>query len=459
MAKLIVPQTAGELQEMLDDPKVAAQIISNGQLSEFTRAYAKATDERGEMSELVREAVTAAMAGGDEITAQVKSTVTATLNEVLESKGINRPLAGAEREDAVRANASYNPLAPGAAMDEIGFANIGEFARVAFNKGRGVDARKSRIDEAMNVYSSLDPASAGFLIPETVRSDIQQVMLPTAIVRPRATVITMSGLRTIMPFVDETTHSGSLFGGMTFSWTPESGTISPTEAKFGRVALEAKKLTGLARVPNELWNDAPALSGWLMRSLPQGIGFTEDYAFITGDGATEPLGVQNAANTALITVTKETGQTASTVLTENILNMYSRLLPQSIDNSVWLANPGTFPQLMTLSIAVGTGGAPVALVDIHATPRMTLLGRPLILTEKVPALGSAGDIGLYDFGFYMIGDRQAISLESSTESRFANDETELRAILRADGRPWIQSAITPLNGSSLSPFVILGARA
>lgn len=458
MPKLIVPQTAAEMQEMLDDPKVAAQIIANGQLSEFTRAYAQATDERGQMSELVRDAVAAAMVGENEITNQVKATVQSSLTELLGEKGISRPLMGSEREDAVRANAAYNPLAPGAQMDTIGFTSLGEFARVAFNKTRLPDARKQKIDEVMNVYSSMDPASAGVLIPEQFASEIRQVSLPQAIVRPRATVIPMSGLRAIMPYVDETTHSGSLFGGMTFSWTPESGTISPTEAKFGRVALEAAKLTGLARVPNELWNDAPALSGWLMRSLPAGIGFTEDLAFITGTGVGQPLGVQNTANTALITVAKETGQAANTILTENILNMYARLLPQSIDNSVWLANPGTFPQLMGLTIAVGTGGAPVSLVDIHASPTMTLLGRPLILTEKVPALSSAGDIGLYDFSFYLIGDRQAVSLESSTESRFANDETELRAILRVDGRPWIQSAITPVYGSSLSPFVILGAR-
>ena len=458
MPKLIVPQTAAEMQEMMDDPKVAAQIIANGQLTEFTRAYAKATDERGELSELVRESVAAAMVGKNEITDQVKSTVESTLNGILESRGVNRPLFGKEREDSVKANASYNPLAPGVVMDGIGFASIGDFARVALNKTRMPDARKQKVDEAMNVYSSLDPASAGFLIPEQYASEIRQVALPQQVVRPRATVIPMSGLRAIMPYVDETTHSGSLFGGMTFSWTPESGTISPTEAKFGRVALEAVKLTGLSRVPNELWNDAPALSGWLMRSIPQGLAFTEDLAFITGTGVGQPLGVQNVANTALITVTKESGQAANTIVTENILNIYSRMLPQSLPNSVWLANPGTLPQLMLLSIAVGTGGAPVSLVDIHAAPNMTMLGRPLILTEKVPALSSAGDVGLYDFSFYLIGDRQAVSLESSTESRFANDETELRAILRVDGRPWIQSAITPVYGNTLSPFVVLGAR-
>jgi HK97 family phage major capsid protein len=446
------------MQQMMDDPKIAADIISNGQLSEFTRAYAKATDERGEMSELIVNAVQAAMVGKGEINDQVDERVKTTLAAMLKDVGVNRPQMGGPGEGAKLA-ATYNKLAPGAAMDEIGFANIGDFARVAFNKGRRDDPRGGKVVEVMNTYSSNDPASAGFLLPEQVRSEVMELALEQSIIRPRASIMQMTGLKQVVPFVDETTHVGSVFGGMTFSWTPESGTISASEAKFGRVMLEAWKLTGLARVPNELWADAPALSAFLMRSIPRGIAFTEDAAFIAGNGTGQPLGVQSVANTALVTVAKETNQPANTILVENILKMYARLLPQSIGSSVWLASPSTFPQLMQLSIAVGTGGAPVALVDIHATPTMTLLGRPLILTEKVPALSTAGDIGLYDFSFYMVGDRQSVALESSEHSRFANDETELRAILRVDGRPWIQSPLTPANGGdSLSPFVVLGAR-
>lgn len=460
MPKLAVPQTAAEMQEMMDDPKIAAQIIQNGQLSEFTRAYARATDDRGEMSELVRDAVTAAMAGSGEITNQVKTSVEATFNAMLKEHGVNRPTLGLPEGmgTGARQNASYNPLAPGIALDDIGFVNLGDFARSVFNKTSRPDPRMNTVIDVMNAYSANDPASAGTLIPETFRSDIMELALEGAIVRPRATVITMTGGKVSLPYVDETTHAGGVFfGGMTFAWTAESGTIAASETKFGRVTLEANKLTGGARIPNELWNDAPALNSWLMRSIPRGINFVEDVSFLTGTGAGQPLGVH--ASPALITITKETNQATATINTENILKIYARMLPQSLDNSVWLANPTTFPQLMTLSIAVGTGGAPVSLVDIHSTPNMTMVGRPLILTEKVSALGSAGDIGLYDFGFYLVGDRQSVSLESSEHSRFMNDETELKAILRVDGRPWIQSALTPKNGDTLSPFVILGARA
>jgi hypothetical protein len=47
---------------------------------------------------------------------------------------------------------------------------------------------------------------------------------------------------------------------------------------------------------------------------------------------------------------------------------------------------------------------------------------------------------------------------SSTEWKFGNDQTAYRIIQRVDGRPWIQSAITPANsGPALSPFVQLSS--
>lgn len=455
MAKLTIPQTPAEMQEMMDDPKVAAQIIANGQLSEFVAAYAKATDDRGEMSEIVREAVQAAMVGQNEITNKVDERVRDTLEELLVSRGINGPKLGAPGEGA-RAAAAANPLAAGRPMDEVGFTNLGDFTRTVFGRGKPGDERRDKAQAVMNAYSSIDPSTGGFLIPETMRAEIYDQVLEQSIVRPRASVITMTGGRQILPFVDQTTHVGSVFGGMSFSRVKEGGTVTATEAKFGRVVLDASKLMGTARVPNELWADAPSLSSWLMAALPRGIAFFEDIDFITGDGGNQPLGVQNSP--AVITVTEETNQIASTVVVENILKIYARVLPQSLSNSVWLCNPTTFPQLGTLSIPVGTGGSAVFLMDIHASPTMTMLGRPVIFTEKVPALGSAGDIGLYDFSMYLIGDRQAVSVESSTEARFENDETSLKVITRNDGRPWVQSALTPKNGDTLSPFVILGAR-
>lgn len=452
MAKLVVPQTVAEMQEIMNTPAKAAEWIQSGQFSEVVEAYNEAT--RPKLADQVADQLQAFFNGNN----VVENKVSDALNKVLAERGVPaRPQLGVPENfgQGARSAAAANPNAPGKPMDDLGWANIGDFARTVFNKGRVNDDRYSKALEVMNAYSSVDPSTGGFLIPETMRSEIYDLVLENSVVRPRASVITMTSGVQLLPYVDQTTHVGSVFGGMSFSRVKESGTVTPTEAKFGRVRLDPTKMMGTARVPNELWADAPALSTWLMAALPRGIAFFEDIDFLTGDGASEPLGVQNSG--AAITVSAEAGQGASTVIVDNVLKIYARCLPQSLGSAVWLANPTTFPQLMQLSIAVGTGGAPVMLVNAAAGAPMTLLGRPLILTEKVPALGSAGCLGLYDFGFYLIGDRQALSVESSEHSRFSNDETELKAIVRNDGRPWIQSAITPVNGDTLSPFVMLGA--
>lgn len=451
MPKLVIPQTAAEMQEILNTPAMVAEWIQAGQLSEVVDAYAEAT--RPKFADQVADQLNAFFAGNNVVEDKVSDAMNRWIAE--RGAGLNRPSLGAPGEGAI-ASARVNRLAPGVAMDEVGFNSLGDFARSVFNKGRPNDDRRLKAVEVMNAYSSTEPSVGGFLIPETMRAEIMEVALEQSIIRPRASIIMGAGSQ-ILPYVDQTTHVGSVFGGMVFYWVPESGDFTPTEAKFGRARFDANKLTGLARIPNELWADAAALSSWLMNAIPRGVAFFEDLAYIVGTGVGQPLGVQNAANGALITVSAETGQVASTIVSENVLKIYARCLPQSLNNAVWLANPTCFPQLMQLSIAVGTGGAPVMLVNFAAGAPMTLLGRPLILTEKVPALGSAGCLGLYDFSYYAIHDRQAISLESSEHSRFANDETEVRSILRVDGRPWIQSALTPVNGDTLSPFVQLGA--
>jgi HK97 family phage major capsid protein len=61
----------------------------------------------------------------------------------------------------------------------------------------------------------------------------------------------------------------------------------------------------------------------------------------------------------LVSVGKETGQAAATVVAENVVKMYSRMFAQSRPNAVWLINQNIEPQLFTMSLAVGTGGVPI----------------------------------------------------------------------------------------------------
>jgi HK97 family phage major capsid protein len=275
----------------------------------------------------------------------------------------------------------------------------------------------------------------------------------------------MSSLRVPIPTIDDTSHVSSVLGGVTAYWTEEAAALTATSASFARVVLDAKKLTAYAEVPNELLQDAPAFAGFFDSSMPRAVTYFEDVAWFTGTGVAEPLGY--ISSPCSVSVAAESGQPSGTIVWENLVKMYSRMLPTSLGSAYWIASHDTFPQLATMALSVGTGGGPVWIGSGYnpgnsgsATPPVTILGRPVIFTEKAPTLGSTGDISFVDLSYYLIGDRMTMQSSSSEHYKFANDMTAFRVIERVDGRPWLQSALTPHNGSSstLSPIVQIAAR-
>jgi len=173
-----------------------------------------------------------------------------------------------------------------------------------------------------------------------------------------------------------------------------------------------------------------------------------DGLFLAGNGVGKPKGSLVTDNPGTIAVPAEGGQPSQTIVWENIIKMYSRMLPQSIDRAVWVVSTDVFPQLATMALSVGTGGVPVWLPDGTGAPQLTMLGRPIIRTEKTPAaLGDQGDISFWDPGFYLIGDRQMMSASSSEHAQYMQDKTAFKIITRVDGRPWLNNQIAPRNGA------------
>ncbi len=325
------------------------------------------------------------------------------------------------------------------------------------------------IHQYKNGIGSLDPAivkalgessgsTGGFLVPVEFRSELLRLVIEGQIVRPRATIIPMATDTIKIPRINDTTHASTIHGGIKGTWTAESAAISQAAPAFGQVELHAKKFADLIIAPNELVMDSPisipALLGVLLR---EGLGFFEDNSAINGSGVGEMLGFL-AASGCLIAVTRKT---TSHVKYEDICDMYARMFPSSLSRAVWVCSPAVFPELAQMSVAVGTGGSAVWITNYTTAagaPPMTIFGRPLIISEKIPTLASQGDICFVDFSYYLIGDRMQMELTSSKERYFDTDETAFRIIERLDGQPWINSALTPKNGGdTLSAFVALAA--
>lgn len=453
--RIVVPDNAADLEVMMNDQAKMRGVMANPlALKTFIKNYAKVSnDANPDVRETVRN--------------ETQSFLIQYLKEHGDTRGAGLNLDTAQlRAKHGTGNTVYNRRALGTQLDGI-FEDSSEFLTAISPKAGGYNTAEARSardrhQEIVNAFSSGAPADGGFLIPETLRAQLLSVALETAIVRPRATVIPMETLRVPMPIIDSTTNNGSVFGGIICYWGEEGGPLTESSAKFGRVVLDAKKLTGYAAIPNELMADASAMGGFFNARFPQAMSFFEDRAFMKGTGVGEPLGWLNCD--AAIIAAAIGGQGANTIAYENLVAMFSRMLPTSLNTAVWIASIDTLPQLATMALSVGTGGAPVWLGGgspvggAAAASPMSILGRPVFFTEKASTLGTTGDISFVDLSYYLIGDRQAMSVDESPHYLFGNDKVAFRVIERVDGRPWLQSAITPENGGpTLSPFVQLSS--
>ncbi|MGQ4349694.1 phage major capsid protein [Streptomyces sp. SAS_275] len=454
MATPTIPSSNAELAEMLADPAKAAPIVESAEtLTDFITAYANRQQGDGtELNKLVAEETQrqfAAMLRDNGFDVKDKDAAPAIKRLNLDPQARR---GGPNMLTSHRQGTAHNAEAPGAAVDALFNSGI-DYIRNIWHKNNGADAGK--LDALRNAASSVSPADGGFLVPETLRSNLMEIALEQSVVRPLATVVPMDSARVPFPMIDSTTNAGSVFGGMIAYWGEEGAALQDANPKFGRITLDAKKLTGLSAVPNELLQDSiVSFAALLERLWPQALAFEEDAKFMAGSGTGEPLGFRGAGNPAAVTVTRANANKIGYV---DIVKMVARMLPSSLARGVWTCSPDALPELLQMSLTVGTGGNSVFVVNAAGPFPMSIFGRPLIITEKGGILGSRGDLAFTDLSYYLVGDRQTMTADSSTDYNFGSDKTTFRIIQRVDGRPWLQSAITPANGSTstLSPFVEL----
>jgi hypothetical protein len=79
----------------------------------------------------------------------------------------------------------------------------------------------------------------------------------------------------------------------------------------------------------------------------------------------------------------------------------------------------------------------------------------MVVTEKLPALGTLGDLVLIDPYLMLIGERSLL-INASQHVQFTKNQTTFRITLRADAQPAIDKAVTLQDtATQVSAFVAL----
>jgi HK97 family phage major capsid protein len=319
-----------------------------------------------------------------------------------------------------------------------------------------------RFQRAPTGAGEVDPSLGGFLVQTDFSTAVFMRLYEMGQVlnRVRKLSISTTANSIKIPAVDETSRAtGSRWGGVQAYWVGEGATATTTQPKFRLIELDLKKLLANWYVTDELLADTSIVNSIANEAFSEEMMFMSEAAIFRGDGAGKPLGFLNSP--ALITIAKQTGQAAKTIVYENVVAMWARLWARSQRDAVWFINQDTLPQLYTMSQVIGTAGVPVYLPanGISGQPYGTLFGRPVIPMEYASTLGAVGDINLVDLSQYVLADKGGMQAASSMHVAFLTDQMVFRITYRLDGQPIWHNVLTPYQGSNtLSPFIALAAR-
>jgi HK97 family phage major capsid protein len=337
--------------------------------------------------------------------------------------------------------------------------SFGEFMIAVRRAADGHTDKRLTESRAAGLNVSGAPDEGGFLLPTDYSAVLADMVRYSAPIASRCMRLKAKRRSIALPAIDETSRAeGSRWGGVQSYWANEGDTVTAKKPRFRRLELNLNKLMALVYPTDELMEDADALGTFVGNAFAaEGAHVLDDMVF-GGSGVGQPLGMINSPG--LITVAKQAGQVASSVVAANITDMFGRILPECLPNAVWLVSPELFATLYTVYIPAGTGSVSTPMItpaDADA-PFGRLLSRPLLPVEQASVIGAVGDIVLADLSYYVVYEKP-IDIALSMEVRYLNGEGVYRFSYRVDGSPIVKSPITPKNGGpTKSSHVTLAAR-
>lgn len=322
-------------------------------------------------------------------------------------------------------------------------------------------AELQKLSAAATGLSGGVDADGGFLVQKDFAAGLRTKMHTTGNLLAASPGITRvqigpgsNGLK-IKRIAETSRADGSRSGGVRGYWEGEASQMTASAPKFDLVELGLKKLTAVYYATDELLQDAVALEQVVRNEIAKELIFKLEDAIINGDGAGKPLGILNSG--ALVSIAKDTSQTADTFTVGNSANMLAGMHAASVQNAVWLYNQTVLAQFVQMTL----GQWPVFLPGgtVLNQPADRLWARSTIPLEYLPVVGDQNDVLLADLTEYMLIEKEGVQSASSIHLRFLENETAFRFVMRLDGNPMWDVGLTGKDTVVRSPYVVCDVRA
>lgn len=364
--------------------------------------------------------------------------------------------------------------------EKFGFRNQQEYLGAVINAYKFKDPTKvdPRLRAAVmdavgsDEFSKANWEASGVTVPRGFINSVMQLEPEADQITSRLTKIPMTAPVVDIPARVDKDHRTSVTGGFRVYRGKETAAPELSKSDMEMVSLKAHELNGAAAATNQLMADSPlSIAALIDQGLRQEARSYRINELLNGSGIGRPLGMLNSANPSLLTVLREVGQAATTIINGmNILKMRQRVW--GYENAVWLCSLDLFPNIATLHIESPNNAGLVKLFypADSANPDM-LLGRPVIWTEYMNGITAGQDgstISEWNDNFLacvnptqvLYGERGTGTLTRSIHVRFLEREEVFLFTSFDDARPWWMSTLIPAKaGLTLSPFVVLSKTA
>lgn len=287
--------------------------------------------------------------------------------------------------------------------------------------------KQNGIPLVRNAMSTNDNTKGGFLVPNELAASIIERREQFGVFAQYAAPWTMSGGSETVPRVT---------GDITSYWGSENTALTASDMTIGGVLLDAKKLTALVVLSDEINEDSIiSLAEIIARSVAYKFAYDEDNAGFNGDGTSTYGGIVGAAGgLAAGSIATATSITTIATLTMAVfetaigkLKLYPGIQPRwFFHQNTWANGPQRLLDALggntNANVAGGTGmmfkGYPVTISQVLLNGAGT--------TGQV--FGYFGDLGLTSY----IGRRRGMTMRSSNERYFENDQVAIKATQRLD---------------------------
>ncbi len=308
----------------------------------------------------------------------------------------------------------------------------------------------------------------GYIVPREYSTALMFSIAEGGFFYNRATKVPMTAATTECPVVDAVTAQAAgtapYFGGALYTWGFEDNPVPQTEPSFRQVSLTAWDLIGNSLVSNQWLDDTSEQVVPPNASVPQVTGeerliqlfgaagaWYVEYAMFqgAGSGSRMPLGIVNAP--CAIAVTRSSG---NAIASADISGMVAKLLPSGWTKGIWACHPTALAQVMKISGYQINDGV---YVEPGCVGR--LISLPVFVTDKLPPLGTKGDICLFDPSLYAVGVRQEVLIDVSDQvpgaNGFLTNQSWIRVWVRLGGSPIPSGPVTLADGSNTASSVVV----